>query len=74
MLATASYWPFIKREYDNMILIFYGGIYDSYFIQSNAMAAKSPSNEYIYTCDQCSASFTVMEELTKHQSRDQESS
>jgi hypothetical protein len=46
----------------------------TYFIQGNAMAAKSSPSKYNYTCDQCGASFTAMEDITKHQSQDHESS
>jgi predicted nucleic acid-binding Zn ribbon protein len=34
--------------------------------------AKSPPNEYNYTCDECGAAFTAMEEMTEHYKRDHE--
>jgi len=34
--------------------------------------AESPPNEYKYTCDECCAAFTAMEEMTEHYRRDHE--
>jgi predicted nucleic acid-binding Zn ribbon protein len=32
--------------------------------------AESPKTEYNYTCNDCGASFTAMEELTRHLRQD----
>jgi predicted nucleic acid-binding Zn ribbon protein len=32
--------------------------------------AEAPPAEYNYTCDECGASFEVMEDLTKHYRQD----